>query len=171
VLSPALSKNAVAVAASETTHQSNQDIDTVASFSAIGPAPDGRFKPDISTPGFTINSAMSSGEPSMHKTCNLAPKAGTSMATPTAAGNAALIQQYFRDKRFWASNCDSQYELCRRGAFAPKGTLVKALLLHSGSPMSKSGGSFAPNGLHSPPDFFQGYGRVNLIFRLLVKMV
>lgn len=41
VLSPGLSKNAVAVAASYSANQ----IDDIAYFSSVGPAPDGRNKP------------------------------------------------------------------------------------------------------------------------------
>jgi len=54
ILSPALSKNAVAVAAS---FNSVNGIGDIPDFSSTGPAPDGRIKPDIVAPGMSINSA------------------------------------------------------------------------------------------------------------------
>ena len=49
----------VAASASETGHNPSQNINRVAAFSAIGPAPDGRVKPDISAPGYSIVSSIS----------------------------------------------------------------------------------------------------------------
>ena len=42
---------------------------------------------------------------------------GTSMATPTVAGTAALIRQYFMDSKFWASVCLKNDVYCK--AFEP----------------------------------------------------
>lgn len=87
------------------------------------------------------------------------------MATPVAAGTAALIRQYFVDSTFWASMCDPSYPLCAKGTFSPKGTLVKALMMNSGVAMKTFQGGSSPVGrvtLQHPPDIFQGYGRVNL---------
>jgi hypothetical protein len=54
ILSPSLSKNAVAVAAS---YNNPNDIGNIPEFSSTGPAPDGRIKPDLVTPGMSISSA------------------------------------------------------------------------------------------------------------------
>eukprot|EP00604_Paraphysomonas_vestita_P003992 CAMPEP_0174823980 /NCGR_PEP_ID=MMETSP1107-20130205/29499_1 /TAXON_ID=36770 /ORGANISM="Paraphysomonas vestita, Strain GFlagA" /LENGTH=234 /DNA_ID=CAMNT_0016048927 /DNA_START=90 /DNA_END=791 /DNA_ORIENTATION=- len=96
----ASAKNIVAVGASETT-LSSSSIDNVAWFSSVGLTYDGRFKPDIISPGFSIQSVLSANSGSNSYTCNTIVKAGTSMASPGAAGIAALIRQYFTDYRFW----------------------------------------------------------------------
>jgi hypothetical protein len=76
------------------------------------------------------------------------------MASPGAAGVAALVRQYFIDSNFWASFCYSGDNFCR--AFTPSGMLIKAILLHSGSNMALfRGGSQPDTALGNAPDFFQ----------------
>ena len=68
--------------------------DRVASFSSRGPTADGRTKPDICFPGTDIVAARASGT-SMGSPVNAhyTSASGTSMATPHAAGLAALLLQ------------------------------------------------------------------------------
>jgi subtilisin family serine protease len=136
----------------------------MAYFSAIGPAPDGRNKPDVTAPGYSLFSVKASSEDSEQPSCSIESKAGTSMATPVTSGHAALIEQYFRDSNFWAKYCDQSYSRCASGAFIPSGALLKALLMQSGDQMSSypGGGTVHKTTLHTPPDVFQGYGRINL---------
>jgi len=69
------------------------DNDEVASFSSRGPTSDGRVKPDVVLPGMNIISlratgtTLGSGQVDEHYTS----LSGTSMATPHAAGVAALL--------------------------------------------------------------------------------
>ena len=71
--------------------------DDIAEFSSIGPTTDGRQKPDISTPGKSLISSLSST--TSQSTAKIAPGAlhfaerGTSMASPVAAGAMALLLQ------------------------------------------------------------------------------
>ena len=170
ILSPALAKNAVAVAASSNTGNAG----TIASFSAQGPAPDGRIKPDITTPGNSITSA-SAGAPTSHtETCAHHGMSGTSMATPVAAGTAALIRQYFHDVAFWPSVCEHMLpyadhdiinsftnfdNLCVSSGVSISGAMLKALMLQSGNPMPPGAGS----GISAaPPDNRQGFGHLQL---------
>lgn len=134
----------------------------------MGPTYDGRIKPDVVAPGAGLTSAKASKQHSGEKTCATTGKQGTSMATPAAAGAAALLRQYFEDadKKFWTKVCyPSSDAFC--SAFTPSGVLLKALMLHSGDQMSlyhngnknedvKLSTSFGK------PDFYQGYGRVQL---------
>eukprot|EP01032_Pedospumella_encystans_P012778 gene12778-14757_t len=167
VNSPALSKNALAVACSNTGHSPSSNIDHIASFSSHGPALDGRIKPDITAPGNYLSSAMARAEGSTGSSCQMTSKSGTSMATPVVAGTAGLIVQYFQDVKFWKKFCDPQYAFCK--VFTPSGILLKALLLQSGKSVNGYDGN---NGvrLSSLPDIYQGYGRVNLA-SLLPQMV
>lgn len=88
------------------------------------------------------------------------------MATPTAAGNAILVRQYFKgtENNFWTSKCNSNYAFCKN--FVPSGVLVKAVILHSGSQMQLYNGAIIGRGnvqLGQEPDNYQGYGRIKLL--------
>ena len=69
-------------------------MDTISYFSSHGPSPDGRIKPDILAPGYSIYSVAAQSENSgaSDSDCALEWKAGTSMAAPVAAANALLIR-------------------------------------------------------------------------------
>ena len=93
------------------------------------------------------------------ESCGVVNNAGTSMATPAVSGNAALIRQFFQDKKFWAKNCNVGYSLCK--AFSPRGATVKAMLINSGAKMVEYLGNTNTventQSLGNTPDFYQGY--------------
>lgn len=150
-------KNIIVVGSGETTLHS-KDVGNVAYYSSKGPAHDGRFKPDIVAPGDALLSASASG--SSQSTCSTAEKSGTSMASPAAAGAAALIRQYLMDSKYWAKVCNPTYASC--GAFTPSGVMLKALILHSGEKMDMWNGDREKRELGNPPDSVQGYGRLTM---------
>lgn len=150
----------------------------IAMFSSIGPTFDGRIKPDIIAPGDFIESAYANEPNNLTAafgtnwkgtdTCAVHQMSGTSMATPLAAGAALLIRQYFMQSGFWASLCNPLYLTCSQGPFHPSGYFMKAMILHSGTPIYRysdpdydtEGGFFNSFPLESPPDVFQGYGEI-----------
>lgn len=164
VISPAIAKNAVAVGATGSAHSSSQRIDYLASFSGNGPSIDGRIKPDIVAPGYSIYSAKAKNENSEAYSCDVTVKMGTSMATPVAAGNAALIREYFSKPLFWSSLCNPAYKACRNGSQVISGVMLKALVLQSGLAVTAYDGSSAGRGVIAShvPDVLQGYGRMDL---------
>jgi hypothetical protein len=174
ILSPSIAKNTIAVGASVTPRSLPRDVSNLAHFSSVGPTFDGRIKPDIVAPGQYVYSVNAAQESAPRETCAVSSKQGTSMATPAVAGAAALIRQYFRDSKFWASFCNPEYDLCKQGSFNPSGYLTKAIILHSGSPMMTFPSSLVANSYESrnlisfdkeirtPPDYQQGFGRINL---------
>ena len=160
----ATSKNAVIVGSSESTFDSI-NIANVAYYSSKGPVYDGRIKPDLVAPGDALMSAQSNGNNGA--SCGTVEKTGTSMATPSAAGAALLVRQYFTDSTgvFWKKVCNKSYTFCK--SFTASGVLIKAVLLHSGTPMKLFDGEACGCGtpsvtLNNPPDFTQGYGRITL---------
>ncbi|OIW27825.1 subtilisin-like protein [Coniochaeta ligniaria NRRL 30616] len=110
-----------------------------------GPTMEGRFKPDLVAPGVAILSALSRNAADSHKfgvsaDNTLMFKSGTSVATPTVAGCAAVIRE----------------ALVKRPTHpvpAPPGALVKALLINGAVPLNPS--AVVPNN-------DSGFGRVNV---------
>ncbi len=115
----------------------NSNSDLVSSFSSWGPTDDGRMKPDFSAPGCQsggdggVTSTTSANDSSYGASC------GTSMATPTVAGCAALLLQDFRAQ--FPSLGD------------PRNSTLKALFAQSAQDRGNPG-----------PDYQYGYGSVRV---------
>lgn len=106
--------------------------------------------------GWVINAAKSVlGGENGH--CAVVGNQGTSMASPTAAGNALLVMQYFSDGWYPSGSRTAA------DAFVPSGALVKAMIYASGESMeftTLSDGSQVTTGGY--PSNKQGYGRMQL---------
>lgn len=100
--------------------------DVITSFSGWGPTADGRIKPDVVAPGYNLLSTYSNG--------SYAKSSGTSMATPTVSGVAALLGDYYQ----------------RRHGAAISALALKTLLIHSARDLGAAG-----------PDFIYGHGMVD----------
>jgi len=140
VVNPCLAKNTLCVGATSVT------ADSVPSWSSRGPTiEDGRFKPDVLASGSNVVSARSDGVANSLN-CDTTTKSGTSMAAPLAAGAVALIRQYFSDGFYpWGSANTTT-------AFIPPASLLKAMVIHSGSSIDRT----------STPDYSQGFGLIQL---------
>jgi subtilisin family serine protease len=101
----------------------------VAQFSSNGPAADGRIKPTVTAPGVNIVSADSDGIKNSFNSGTLA-ASGTSMATPTVAGAAALVRQYYTDGYWPYGTPNAAY------GFEPSAALIKATLINSAENMT-----------------------------------
>ncbi len=145
VWSPATAKDIISVGAS----QNGSLAENVASFSSHGPAADGRLKPTLTAPGVAISSADSDGLRSSYN-CGTVSHSGTSMATPTTAGAAALVRQYYADG-YWPSGMANPAD-----AFAPSAALLKATLINTAQPET---GDYTDGPI---PSSGQGWGRINL---------
>ncbi len=128
----------------------------MAAFSSRGPTDDGRFKPDLVAPGTAIVSNKSSHPDAtiLWGTYTLNPRytiaGGTSMASPFAAGSAALVREW----------------LGRQGLPQPSAAAIKAVLLSTTASMAP--GQYVVNGRQeipdARPDSVAGWGRVDLGF-------
>ena len=103
---------------------------SMSSFSSWGPCDDGRIKPDLVANGVSVYSTTAGGDSAYDGTYS-----GTSMATPNAAGSAALIQQLY-------ANTFGQ---------RPRASLLKALLIHTADDLGNPG-----------PDYKFGWGLINV---------
>jgi len=136
---PSTAKNSVTVGM----HQSRYSgaPDTIMSGSGRGPTDDGRIKPDVLAPGGYIRScraqeAQDTSGSSWTQEWYME-YTGTSMATPNAAGAAALVREYLT-------------EIALRPE--PQGALVKALLVLGAEDVGSS----------NIPNNNEGWGRINL---------
>jgi len=166
--------------------------ENVAVYSSHGPTWDFRFKPDIVAPGNVVTSAeldpietdeitidtmqqilLSRTDPP-NNNCDTEFAQGTSIASPTVAGAAALVRQYFFDG-YYPSGTRNGFD-----AFVPSGALVKAIIINSGRDLTArdslndktetDGAYSADNGWDMNflpqagpiPTYGQGWGRVTL---------
>jgi hypothetical protein len=149
--SPGPAKNSLSDGGTRATNETGSDED-MAYFSSRGWTGDGRIKPDVMAPAF--NFSASSDLNSGTNNCGTIGGGGTSYASPTAAGTAALVRQYVTEG-FWkagVSDPDSGY--------APSAALLKALLVNSAVSMTgtdNNGGAISPI-----PSNEQGWGRIRL---------
>jgi serine protease AprX len=126
----------------------------VAMFSSRGPTQDGRLKPEIVAPGTNILSNRShvAGASELWGAYNAdyAYSGGTSMATPLAAGGAAVARQVLQEKFHIAT---------------PTGALLKAVLVHTAVDMfpgQYGQGTSTQELLTRRPNSDEGYGRMDL---------
>lgn len=102
----------------------------MAEFSSWGPTDDGRIKPDVVAKGVQVRSTLDSSDTATGF------MSGTSMASPSVAGSALLLQQY--------------YETLHDATFMRAAT-VKGLIMHTADEAGISDG----------PDYEFGWGLVN----------
>jgi hypothetical protein len=148
-------------------HELKFNDTNLAGFSSRGPTIDARMKPDIVAPGAMIFSAFSDARHYSHQcgtelgapNSSITTMSGTSMATPTTAGLAALVRQYFVDG--WYPSGAAQ----AGDKFNPSAALMKAVIMTSGQDLAGAvdvTGSGLFKAIPASPSFYQGYGRVQL---------
>ena len=137
--SPGNAKNVLTIGATNRGTGANN----MAGFSSRGPTTDSRTKPDLAAQGSGIMSAdrNASGTRSM---------SGTSMASPTAAGLAALVRDYLARGFYPSGEANSADAIAE-----PSGALVKAIMTAGAYRMTGSGAG-------ANPSQSQGFGRILL---------
>ncbi|MCW8132786.1 MAG: S8 family serine peptidase [Planctomycetota bacterium] len=113
------SKNVLTVgAATDAPDFTVGDYSSIAGFSSIGPADDGRIKPDVVANGDNLFSTGSASDSAYVF------KSGTSMATPVTTGITALLIEDFRS---------------RNGNANPDAMLIKGTLIHTARDLGPAG--------------------------------
>ncbi len=133
---PENAKNVLAVGATEQSPNEGRHC-----TAGAGPTADGRRKPELFAPGCNIQSVNDG------RSCSTTSMSGTSMACPAIAGAAALTKSYF-EAGYWPSGAANAVD-----AFAPSGSLLKAVLINSGRDMAGESGY---------PTNIEGWGRLLL---------
>lgn len=175
ILEPGNAKNVLTVGASQSAGRDlywyDKGPDRIAYFSSRGPTRDNRIKPDVVAPGRTILSA--GARPNKEGECDpkdpedvdvestfdgntgLLYAQGTSMATPIAAGTAALVRQYFMDGYYPSGKANPD------DAMTPSGPLLKAALINGASALISVDNvdDETPSSMY---DGAQGFGRIHL---------
>ena len=154
----------------------------VADFSSKGPTSDGRLKPDVMAPGWWTSSGGSGSVQCNYNNlganvcpvplsgpyhCTLKFLRGTSMSTPTVAGHAVLIRQYFLEGYYPSGQPNPAH------SFIPSGALLKAMLIHSAVAMENvispaAGATSAKTSIakitpvSNYPSNEQGYGSIQI---------
>ncbi|MFA5591251.1 MAG: S8 family serine peptidase [Lysobacteraceae bacterium] len=137
--SPGNAKNVLSIGATSRGTAANN----MASYSSRGPALDSRTKPDLTAQGSSVQSAGRSES-------GVAGMSGTSMASPTAAGLAALVRDYLASG-FYPSGQRTPADAMPDAS----GALVKAVMATGAFRMTGSGAG-------ANPGQAQGFGRILL---------
>jgi hypothetical protein len=120
--------------------------DTLSAASLIGPARDGRIKPDVVGPAYVT---AADAKVITGGTCGATAQPGTSWAAPTIAGAAALVRQYFTDGYYPTGVATPA------NAMTPSAALLKATIIAAARRVPWRGnGSAAP----AVPNYEQGFG-------------
>lgn len=136
------------------------DSESLAAFSARGPADDDRIKPDLVAPGTSIAAAAlldlsknTRCEAPAPRSNRYALMSGTSMATPIVSGAAAIVMQYFKE---------------RRAHPKPTAALVRATLVNGTRALTGADAVFEKRRFPNPN---QGFGALDLACSLGIDPV
>lgn len=117
----AVAKNVVSSGATK----NGQEYQDMADFSSRGPTQDFRVKPTVVAPGAGVTSTyLNNGYQTL---------SGTSMSTPTTAGAAGLVREYFQNGWYPGGSEGSS------AGFNPSAALVRGALINSAVPIFGSG--------------------------------
>lgn len=121
---PGSAKNTLQVGG---TRSASRGDDTLAEFTLFGPTRDGRTKPDLVAAARVTTTIRDRNDPA--NTCDVGFDLGTSWSSPTMAGAAALVRQYYVDGFYPGGKHNAGQ------GFAPSAALMKATLIAAARPV------------------------------------
>lgn len=121
---PGSAKNTLQVGG---TRSKSRADETLAEFTLFGPARDGRIKPDLVAAARVTGANFNfDANPA---TCDVGEDLGTSWSSPTMAGAAALVRQYYVDGFYPSGKRNAAH------ALTPSAALMKATLIAAARPV------------------------------------
>jgi len=146
---PGCAKNTLQVGGTRTVRYTEDDV--LALYSLAGPTRDGRLKPDVVGPA-QVTAADSDLSIGTHN-CDMSSQSGTSWASPTIAGAAALVRQYYT-AGYYPSGAPAAAD-----RFTPSAALLKATIIAAARSVPYIG---TPDGGYTnappAPNATQGFG-------------
>lgn len=124
--------------------------DVLAQYSLVGPTRDGRIKPDLVGPALVL-----AGDTDLRvdtKNCDLSFQPGTSWSSPTIAGAAALVRQYYTDGFYPSGRATAGNQ------FTPSAALMKATLIAAARRVEWRMSSSGDIATQPVPSYEQGFG-------------
>ena len=144
---PGAAKNTVQVGG---TRGDGNDDDVISAITLFGPTVDGRIKPDLVGPASIRGPGPDrDGDPN---TCEVARQPGTSWSSPTIAGAAALVRQYYVDG-FYPTGA----RVAANG-LTPSAALMKATLIAAARPALWRRQGLSDQPALPAPSYEQGWG-------------
>lgn len=122
--------------------------DEISSFTLVGPTRDGRIKPDVVGPAYVMAGdakVISNGQ-----TCGITFQPGTSWASPSIAGAAALVRQYYTDGFYPTGIATAANQM------SPSAALLKATIIAAARWVPYYGTNLQPT--QPVPTSLQGWG-------------
>lgn len=116
---PGCAKNTIQVGG---TRMPGTNDDYLSTFTLLGPSRDGRIKPDLVGPAIVL---AGDAHVIVANSCNTTTQAGTSWSSPTIAGAALLVRQYYTDGYYPTGMATAS------NALTPSAALLKATLIAS----------------------------------------
>lgn len=143
---PGCAKNTLQVGGTRTQQRAD---DILAAFSLIGPTRDGRIKPDVVGPAW-----VTAGDAKVitNNECGVTMQGGTSWSSPTIAGAAALVRQYYTDG-YYPTGVPTPSQ-----QFTPSAALLKATIIAAAHRIADKQTSGTDAVALPTPSFEQGFG-------------
>jgi hypothetical protein len=124
---------------------------TLAGYSLLGPTRDGRIKPDVAGPSSVVAADLDFDR--NPNTCDATEQGGTSWSSPSIAGAAALVRQYYVDGFYPSGSRNAA------SGFAPSAALMKATIIAAArAGVTRAFGSGATISALPVPSNEQGFG-------------
>jgi Subtilase family len=144
---PGAAKNTIQVGG---TRGDGNDDDVISAITLFGPTVDGRIKPDLVGPASVRGPDIDFDQ--NPNTCDVTRQPGTSWSSPTIAGAAALVRQYYTDG-FYPGGAKSA-----ANALIPSAALMKATLIAAARPAPWRRQGFDDVRALPAPSYEQGWG-------------
>lgn len=148
VAAPGCAKNTLQVGG---VRPPNREDDVISYNTLFGPTRDGRIKPDVVGPATVVAGDWDFGSNSAN--CNISAQGpGTSWATPTIAGAAALVRQYYTEG-FYPSGARNPAD-----ARMPSAALLKATIIAAARQVPSRMTNLGSVAAKPVPSYEQGFG-------------